>query len=344
MSGKQFVITAKDFDPKKLKFGKVESKKEIPNAKFSRVAIGYEGMPSTHITCVPKNGAKRRDNKTCLHILLRGDLDETGKFRGLYSTGVYETHIYGTKPQNRTAETVNGYQLQVCLVKKDNVDAPTESEQQVMGLFEGLVETVKDWVVANKESLPLAFKSLSDKKLRKCVQPLHQPQTEKDGVTYGPSLFCKIGYWKANEYQGKKYPERFTTPFKGPGKDNKLNPKNLVKTHGNVIVAFRLNHLNFITGDSEEEMKIKFDSELADVNFTPTKGEEEDDICGPNQDDQGTDDVSNYEHVDHSKNYGDNVNNDYHGEEDAEADDEEEQKQKKKSKKNKKPVEQEDEE
>lgn len=343
MPGKTFVVTAEVFDPKKLRFGKVESKKEIPNATFSRLAIGYEGMPESHITCIPRGGKKRRDDKTALHILIRGEIDrETNKFMGLYSTGVYPTYTYRKPPLPRTPENINGYQLQTCLVKKDNIGNPDEADQKVLNVFEGLTKAVRKWVVKNKDQLPISFRNLSDEKLKDCVQPLHQPSTEKDGQVYGETYWSKIGYWKANEWNGKKFPERFTTPFKGPG-NVKLNPKKLVGTHGRVIIAFRVNHLNFISGDDADDMKIKFDSELADVNFTPTSREESN-ICGDNTDDVGglTSDLATeaegYGDVDHTKEYGDGASNSYGGSDDSsdEETSEERRKRKKREKKAKK--------
>jgi len=333
MSGKPFVVTAEVFDPKKVKFGKVESKKDIPNAKFSRMAIGYDGMPSSHLTCIPRGGKKRRDNNTSLHILIRGEYDkESNKYTGLYSTGVYNTYTY-QKP--RTPENINGFQLQTCLVKKDNVGDPDEEDQKVLNVFEGLTEAVRDFVIENRDSLPIAFQNLSDKKLRKCVQPLHQPSTEKDGTTYGETYWSKIGYWKANEYNGKKFPERFTTPFKGPG-NVKLNPKKLVGNHGRVIIAFRVNHVNFMAGETAEDMKIKFDSELADVNFTPTSREDSN-ICGDNEEvglanavDMATE-AEGYGDVDHTKEYGDGASDSDH--DDSSETSEERRRRKKKEKK-----------
>lgn len=337
MPGKPFVVTAEKFDPKKVKFGKVDSKKDIPNAKFSRVAVGYEGMPESHITCIPKGGKKRRDNNASLHILIRGGTDpETNKPNGLYSTGVYHTYTY-QKP--RIPENISGYQLQTCLVKKDNIEDPDEDDKTVLRVFEGLTEAVKDWVVENKESLPIAFQNLSDKKLRKCVQPLHQPKTERDGTTYGETYWSKIGYWKANEWNGKKFPERFTTPFKGPG-NNKLDPKKLVGAHGRVVIAFRVNHLNFMTGDEADDMKIKFDSELADVNFTPMSRDESN-LCGDNPDEPSglVSDIAveskGYGDVDHTKEYGDGASNSY-GESNENSSDEETSEERRKRKKKEK--------
>jgi hypothetical protein len=343
MPGKPFVVTAENFDPKKIKIGKVDSKKDIPNAKFSRAAIGYEGMPSSHITCIPKGGKKRRDASNSLHVVIRGGIDpETNKPNGLYSTGVYHTYTY-QKP--RIPENINGYQLQTCLVKKDNIGDPDDDDKTVLNVFEGLTEAVRDWVVENKDQLPIAFQSLSDKKLRKCVQPLHQPKTEKDGTTYGETFWCKIGYWKANEWNGKKFPERFTTPFKGPG-NVKLDPKKLVGSHGHVVAAVKLNHLNFMIGDDADDMKIKIDSELADVNFTPTSREESN-LCGDNPDDGGgllgdmAAEAEGYGDVDHTKEYGDGASNSYgesEGQDDSsnEETSEERRKRKKKEKKAKK--------
>jgi len=314
MPGKKFVVIDKEFDASKIRFGKVESKRDIPNAKFSRVAIGYDGMPKSHMTCIPRGGKKRRDTSTSLHILVRGGVNpDTGRFDGLYSTGVYP--IYAWK-QPRTPENINGYQLQQCLVKKDNIGNPDKDDKVVLNIFEGLTNAVKEWVVENKDSLPLSFRNLSDKRLKKCVVPLHQPATVKDdGTEYGETYWSRIGYWKANEWNGKKFPERFTTPFKGPG-NTKLNPKKLCGTHGRAIIAFRVNHLNLVTGDTEDEMKIKFDSELADVNFTPTSREESN-ICGDNMDEATniTDDLmkesKGYGDVDHTKEYGDGASNSY---------------------------------
>ena len=342
MPGKPFVVTAEKFDPKKIKIGEVESKEDIPNAKFSRAAIGYEGMPDSHITCIPRGGKKRRDANTSLHILIRGEYDkDTNKPLGLYSTGVYHTYTY-LKP--RTPENISGYQLQTCLVNKDNVGNPNDNDKVVLNVFEGLTKAVKKWVVKNRDQLPLGFQNLSDEQLKECVQPLHQPQTEKDGTTYGETYWSKIGYWKANEYNGKKFPERFTTPFKGPG-NIKLDPKKLIGTHGRVIMAFRINHLNFMTGDKAKDMKIKFDSELADVNFTPTSREESN-LCGDNPDEPGSlvgdmaAEAQGYGDVDHTKEYGDGAGDSYGDSNDDsgsnEETSEERRKRKKKEKKAKK--------
>jgi len=339
MPGKPFVVTAEVFNKDKIKFGKVESKKDVPNAKFSRMAVGYEGMPDSHITCIPRGGKKRRDESTPLHILLRGEFDSaTNRYTGLYSTGVYPTYTY---QKDKIPENISGYQLQICLVKKDNVGNPDDEDKKTLNVFETLTEAVRDYIVTIKDQLPLAFQNLNDKKLRKCVQPLHQPSTEKDCQKYGETFWCKIGYWKENEFQGKKYPERFTTPFKGPG-NVKLDPKKLMGTHGRVIIAFRVNHLNFVTGDEEKDLKIKFDTDLADVNFTPTS-KQDSNICGDNietaENDMATE-AAGYGDVDHTKEYGDGASNSYGDSNSNSSEDEEERKkrikkEKKKSKKNK---------
>jgi hypothetical protein len=337
MSGKQFVIVDKEFKKENIYFGDVESKKKIPNSKTYRAAVGYKGMPKSYVTCIPKGGKTRRDDKEALVVLFKG----TG--HGFHTSGVYPTYKYTDPRKGKTPkipENITGYQLLINLQSKDSLENPTKDDLIGVNVYESLTDALKDFVVENQESLPALYRTLSPKALRKCVVPLHQPtKTTEEGNTYGPSHFARIGYWGPNVYKGKSYPERFTTPFKAPkgatdedgNPIKKYNPKDLQGTHGDVVYALRIHHVNFITED-EENLKIKFVADLADVNFTPTTQAEESNFCGDNDRELSSDqevEKQGYGDVDPTKEYGDGASDSY-------GDDSSSGEEKKKSKKEKK--------
>lgn len=279
MSGKPFTITPKEIEQGKIKYGKIESASDIGAAKASRAAVGYEGMPDSYLSCIPRAGSSYRDQNTCLYLVFPKDL-------GMFSTGLIPQYKYikGNKAVPKTPENIVGYNMAVPLVKRDTMANPTEKEQQILSTFKAFHKSAVKYIMANREKLPLAFRSLSDEQLKKCVQTIETPGKEVNGTTYPATLFCKVRYFpeKPAEKEKKMQPEKFMTPFKGPG-NVKIEPKTLVKTPGNVSFVLKINHLNFITGDSEKDMKIKFDTELAEVNFTKTVRQEIN-ILGDNDD------------------------------------------------------------
>lgn len=314
MSGKPFVTTIENINQGNIKFGKIESAESIPNAKGSRAAVGVEGMPDAHLTCIPRNG-KWRENNTCLHVVFK---------EKMFSIGLnpqYKFAKKGAKPVSKTPENITGYSLMIPLVNRDNYpDKLTDRERQVTSGFKALHKAAQKFVMANKKSLPVAFKGLDDDKLMKCVQPIESPPKESNGTTYPPTLFAKVGYYSAKpaeEKDGKKIdakPERFSTIFKGPG--GKIDPKTIVGVSGHCSFVLKINHLLFITGDSEKDMKIKFDTELTEVNFTKSVRQESN-LLGDNTDVEEVEPTSTLEafSIDPTKSYGDAASN-YIGDDD----------------------------
>jgi len=304
MSGKPFVTTIENINQGNIKFGKIESADSIPNAKGSRAAVGVEGMPDNHLTCIPRNG-KWRDNNTCLHIVFKDKM---------FSIGLHPQYKFagkGAPPVPKVPENVVGFSLMVPLVNKDNYpNKLTERERQVLAGFKALHKAAQKFIMANKKSLPIAFRGLEDDKLMKCVQPIESPAKD----AYAPTLFAKVGYYSAKNEEvknGKKTeakPERFTTIFKGPG--GKIDPKTIVGVSGHCSFVLKVNHLLFITGDSEKDMKIKFDTELTEVNFTKSIRQESN-LLGDNTDVEEVEPTSTLEafSIDPTKSYGDAASN-----------------------------------
>lgn len=304
MSGKPFVTTIEKINTGNIKFGKIDAADSIPNAKGSRAAVGVEGMPESHLTCIPRNG-KYRENTTCLHIVFKDKM---------FSVGLHPQYKYvkkGSKPVPKTPENITGFSLMIPLVNRDNYpDKLTERETEVTQGFRALHKAAQKFVLANKKSLPVAFRGMEDDKLKACVQPIESPSKETNGVTYPPTLFAKVGYYNAKpaeEKDGKRFeakPERFTTIFKGVG--GKIDPKTIVGVSGHCSFVLKINHLVFVTGDSEKDMKIKFDTELTEVNFTKSVRQEAN-LLGDNMDEDEVDPTSTLDtfKIDPTKSYGD---------------------------------------
>lgn len=315
MSGKMFVTTIEKINTGNIKFGKIDAADSIPNAKGSRVAVGVEGMPDTHLTCIPRNG-KYRENTTCLHIVFKDKM---------FSAGLHPQYKYakkGTKPVPKTPENIVGYSLMIPLVNRDNYpDKMTDREKEVTQGFRALHKAAQKFILANKKSLPVAFRGMEDDKLKACVQAIESPPKESNGTTYPPTLFAKVGYYNAKPAEvkddGKRIeakPERFSTIFKGVG--GKIDPKTIVGVSGHCSFVLKVNHLLFVTGDSEKDMKIKFDTELTEVNFTKSVRQEVN-LLGDNVDEEEVDPTSTLDafKIDPTKSYGDAASN-YENDED----------------------------
>lgn len=306
MSGKPtvtlFTKTPEEVTVGKIKFGKIDSAKAL-GVKFSRAAIGFEGMSDSAISCLPQGGSKYRDQNKCLHLV----------FHKMFSTGLSEQYRWvpkGKPPVERKPENVTGYTMMVPIVNRDTIDNPTDREKQLLAMFKAFHKAAQKFVLENKEKLPIAFKGMSDESLKKCVQPIETPaMTKADGTSYAPTLFCKVGYFPAKPAETvdgklvKGRPEKFTTNFKGPKSEGPLNPKTLVKTPGNVSFVLRLNHLNFITGEDEDGSKIKFDTELTEVNFTKVVRVQAN-VLGDNDDEPQASSEA-FSDIDPNKSYGD---------------------------------------
>lgn len=307
MPGKQFTTTIDKITTGTVKFGKVDTAKKIPNAKFSRAAIGVEGMPESYLTCIPKNG-KYRDNNECLHIVFKDKM---------FSIGLIPQYKYvkGGKSE-KTPENITGFSLGVPLVDRERVANPNEKEKGILNGFDALYKATRKFVIANKDTLPPAFRNLTDEKLLNCIVPIQTPAKGQ----YAPSLFGKIGYFAAKPAEvknGKKIdarPEKFTTVFREREPGGKSDPKKLVGVFGECTFVLRVNHINFISGDDEEDLKIKFDAEIVEVNFTKTTRQESN-ILGPNTDKDATDEDGEPKSaldafdVDPTKSYGDAPSN-----------------------------------
>lgn len=305
MSGKPFVTTIENINQGNIKFGKIESADSIPSAKGSRAAVGVEGMPDSHLTCIPRNG-KWRDNNTCLHVVFK---------EKMFSIGLHPQYKFagkGNPPVAKIPENVVGYSLMIPLASRETFpNNLTERERQVIGGFKAFYKAAQKFIMANKKSLPIAFRGLEDDKLMKCIQPIESPAKD----AYAPTLFAKVGYYCAKNSEvknGKKTeakPERFTTIFKGPG--GKIDPKTIVGVSGHCSFVLKINHLLFITGDSEKDMKIKFDTELTEVNFTKSVRQESN-LLGDNTDvEEEAEPTSTLEafSIDPTKSYGDAASN-----------------------------------
>ena len=326
--GKEFVVKAEEFSKDKMVFGKVDDSDDLNakgiKAKYSRAAVGYEGMNKRLITTFPSGGSKRRDKKNALHILVKN----------VFSLGIYPTYVYEAE---RTEENINGFQFMVPLIQdRDNIGNPTKQDKIVIDVFEGITEALRDWCVEHQDDLPDIFQSMTEQELRDCVQPLHQPARKTATGEFGPTFFAKLDYWAENKERG--FPERFGTVVKGP-KNTKLNPKDLLKTHGKLTMAFRVHHVNFMHAAKKSKAKIKFDSELAEANFTPI-AREESNMCGDNDDEDMLGDVdaekAGYGNVDHTQEYGDGASNSYGGSDETEEDEETSEERRKRKKKEKK--------
>lgn len=314
MSSKPFQITPKEIEQGKIKFGKIESAKAI-GSKCSRLAIGYEGMPESHLTCIPRPGTNYRDPNTCMYILFTKEYNMTAL--GL----IPQYKFVPKKKTEQIPENIVGYNMVVPLLSRDTMKNPTEKEQQIASMLKHMHKAAQKFILANKASLPVAFRNLSDEDLKKRVQTIETPPKDEK---YAPTLFAKVKYFPAKpaDEKNKARPECFFTTFKGPG-NQKLDPKSLVKVTGKVSFVLRVSHLNFITGDDEDSLKIKFDTELTEVNFTKTERQQLN-MLGDNDDqpEEFTESKEAFD-VDATKSYGDASSN-------YENDDEEEKPKKKK--------------
>ncbi len=304
MSGKPFIVKIGEITQGNIKFGKIEDAESIPNAKFSRAAVGMEGMPDSHLTCIPRNG-KYRDNATCLHIVF----DEP-----MFSAGLNPQYAYvkGGKVEKIPANVV-GYNMMVPLEKRDGTPEDRAREKVVLSALRAFhAAAVKIVLAAQKrDELPLAFKSLKKEELAACVQPIETPGKKVGDVEYPPTLFAKVNYFKAKpaeEKNGKKTEaksERWVTVFKGPG--GKIpDPKTLIKAIGKCRFVLKVNHINFLTGDKLKDFKIKFDTDLTEVNYTKTSRQEAN-VLGDNTDepeDEGSSTLDTFK-IDPKQNYGD---------------------------------------
>ena len=312
MSGiKQFLITTKNYQSGNIKFGKIESAKSIPNARGARSAIGYGDMPDSYLTCIPKGSTTRRDPDTCLGIV----------FENMSCVGLLPQYPYtepGQKPKPRIPENISGFNLMCPLVR--NLEKPTEQEQHNLNMLKEFRKEAQKFILANKEKLPAAFRALDDNELKNCIQPIETPAITKDGKTYGPTLYGKVGYWpmaKAGSEKNKSdkdRPENFTTVFRHAKTREKYTAeqiKALVKTPGTATFILRVNHLNFLTGKGElEELKIKFDTELQEVVYVKSNRKESDLLgaymTGGDEDDNNSDVLASFsKSIDPTVSYGD---------------------------------------
>jgi len=273
-TSKPFMITPESFESGKIKFGEIESKKDIPGAKGSRAAVGYEGMAKSSMTCIPGAGEKRRSAEKSLVVV----------FTDMFSVGLLPQYPYtepGQPQKPRTPENVSGFNLMVPLVSRESAGNPSEKEAKNLAVLKAFHKAAQKFVLTNKEKLPAAFRHLSDEKLKACIQPIETPTMtrKKDGkdVTYPPTLYGKVVYWPlvkagtGTNKTDKDRPENFSTVFRNPRTKDKYTAaeiKAFQKCPGKTTFALRINHLNFWVGGGEEnELKIKFDTELAEVVY-----------------------------------------------------------------------------
>lgn len=258
MSGKHVMEITK-VTPSIIRLGKIEDA-ESTGGKFSKCKIGVEGMDPAKLTCVTKGKFKDTDNSLQL------------VFRDLFTLGLRPRYKWKKAPAvvEKIPENIVGYDLHVVLVDRERIKKPNEKEQAILNGLQSFTKVVTKFILKNRESLPLAFQNLKDEELAKCIIPIESPATEK----YAASLFAKVQYFPAKPAEGKMPAKeaRFLTVFRKPG--GKADPSSLINAIGNCTFVLRVNNLILITGDAKKDLKIKFETEVSEINFTPLTRQE----------------------------------------------------------------------
>jgi hypothetical protein len=245
--------------PSIIRLGKIEDA-ESTGGKFSKCKIGTDAFDPAKLTCVTKG--KFKDNDNSLQLI----------FRDLFTLGLRPRYKWKKPPAvvEKIPENIVGYDLHVVLVDRERIKKPNEKEQAILNGLQSFTKVVTKFILKNRESLPLAFQNLKDEELAKCVIPIESPATDK----FAASLFAKVQYFPAKPAEGKVPAKeaRFLTVFRKPG--GKADPSSLIGAIGNCTFVLKVNNLILITGDAKKDLKIKFECEVSEINFTPLTRQE----------------------------------------------------------------------
>lgn len=312
MSGKHVMEITK-VTPSIIRLGKIEDA-ESTGGKFSKCKIGTDAFDPAKLTCVTKG--KFKDNDNSLQLI----------FRDLFTLGLRPRYKWKKPPAvvEKIPENIVGYDLHVVLVDRERIKKPNEKEQAILNGLQSFTKVVTKFILKNRESLPLAFQNLKDEELAKCVIPIESPATDK----YAASLFAKVQYFPAKPAEGKVPAKeaRFLTVFRKPG--GKADPSSLIGAIGNCTFVLKVNNLILITGDAKKDLKIKFECEVSEINFTPLTRQEANTLGemapAENADDSGETPKSSLEAfgVDPSVTYGDTAPTSYGGADESDSSEE----------------------